>query len=226
LRAQDAPPPAAEADDASRVLGDIEGWLLAAYSDDQPDDASGLDDPLELTDLTPSGASVDGLLGRTTNEPDSPVPVSARLAKVLAGATLGLGCNASALYELDDATTELSMRSMVGLSAVRLMDDPRPLRGAIADLEAMCGAAVVLEDDTMNAYWRVPEPCGAAVCVPVATASMVLGTLWFFCDAPREFDDNATNLMEIVAGRLALELEIESLRESRRASVWSSPDSP
>ena len=64
--------------------------------------------------------------------------------------------------------------------------------------------------------WHVPEPCGAAVCVPISTPTMILGTLWFYADDARDFDDHETNLAEIVAGRIATELERDMLiREGR-----------
>jgi serine phosphatase RsbU (regulator of sigma subunit) len=40
---------------------------------------------------------------------------------------------------------------------------------------------------------------------------MPLGTLWMFCTRPRDFTDQQTNLVEIIAGRLAADLEREVL---------------
>src|SRR5262249_31317690 len=95
----------------------------------------------------------------------------------------------------------------------------RPLRGSLADLEALLGHAVVLTDKALHAHWRVPEQAFAAcVCVPVASANMPLGTLWLFAREPREFSDSQTNIIEVVAGRLAADLERQLLAdEARRA---------
>ena len=51
----------------------------------------------------------------------------------------------------------------------------------------------------------------AAVCVPVSTPTIPLGTLWLFSSRTRDFTDQETNIVEIVAGRLAAELEREML---------------
>jgi len=134
-----------------------------------------------------------------------------RLEAVLEAGAASVGCQAAGLYLLDAATTELKLRATWGLPAERLTAPARPLPDAIADLEAMSGHAVVLEDDTLAAYWNVPEPCAAAVCVPISSPSTVLGTLWIFSDESRPFSDDETNRIEIVAGRLAADLEREML---------------
>jgi serine phosphatase RsbU (regulator of sigma subunit) len=112
---------------------------------------------------------------------------------------------------LDTATTQLKLRSTWGLPPRRLTEPARPLQGAIADLEALTGHAVVLKDDALIDYFRTPEPCAAAVCVPVSTPSTVLGTLWIFSQEKRDFSDKQVNLLEIIAGRVAGELERDAL---------------
>lgn len=134
-----------------------------------------------------------------------------RLTAVLQGGAQAVGCQAAALYLLDEATTSLKLRVAWGLPTARLVDPPRPLKGALADLEALAGHAVVLEDTSLLAHWRCPEAFAAAACVPVSTATVPLGTLWVFCDHVREFSAHETNLLEIVAGRIASELEREML---------------
>ena len=137
--------------------------------------------------------------------------LSERLEAVLRGGAQSLRCDAAAMYLLDDDTTELKLRAQWGLGAQRLAEPGRPLAGALADLEALSGHAVVLEDDVLMELWRVPEPAGAAVCVPISGPSSVLGTLWLFCHAPRKFSATETNLAEILAGRLAADLDREAL---------------
>ena len=134
-----------------------------------------------------------------------------RLEAVLRGGAEAIGCRAAGLYLLDAATTELKLRSCWGLPVARLTEPARPLSGAVADLEALSGSAVVLEEDMVMGAWNVPEPCGAAVCVPISTSTTILGTLWMFADLPRPFDEKQTNLVEIIAGRLAADLEREAL---------------
>lgn len=134
-----------------------------------------------------------------------------RLTAVLQGGAQAVGCQAAALYLLDEATTSLKLRAAWGLPPTRLVDPPRPLKGAMADLEALAGHAVVLEDTSLLAHWRCPEAYPAAACVPVSTATVPLGTLWVFCDRVREFSAQETNLLEIVAGRISSDLEREML---------------
>jgi phosphoserine phosphatase RsbU/P len=137
--------------------------------------------------------------------------VAARLEAVLRGGAEAVGCTAAALYLLDEATTELKLRSCWGLAFERLTAPARPLQGATADQEALLGHVVVLDDAVTMPYWRAPEDFPVAVCVPVSTATTLLGTLWFFATQPCAFDDHQTNLLEIVAGRVAAELEREML---------------
>ncbi len=81
----------------------------------------------------------------------------------------------------------------------------------MADLEALLGHAVVLDDGAAMRSWNMPEDFPAAVCVPVSTPTTLLGTLWVFANRPRDFNDRETNLLEVIAGRLASDLEREML---------------
>lgn len=134
-----------------------------------------------------------------------------RLESILAGGARAVGCQAAALYLLDADTTSLKMRSVWGLPRRKLAAPARPLEGALADLEALLGHAIVLEDAHSNLPWTAPEDFPAAVCVPVSTPTVPLGTFWIFSTQPRDFSDDETNIIEIVAGRLAVELEREML---------------
>ena len=138
--------------------------------------------------------------------------LAARLRAVLQGGAEAVGAQAAALYMLDEATTELKLRSAWGLAPGRLIDPGRPLKGALADLEALLGHAVVLEDTALMHRWKVPEEgFGAAVCVPVSTSTSILGTLWIFSTGRRDFSPQQTNIIEMVAGRVASDLEREML---------------
>ena len=134
-------------------------------------------------------------------------------AALLAGGE-AVGCDAAALYLLDEGTSELKLRSSWGLPFDRLTAPARPLQGAVADLEALLGHAVVLNDDSLMATWNVPEDFPTAVCVPVSSPTTLLGTLWVFSNEKRDFNDRETNIVEVVAGRLASDLEREMLLRS------------
>ncbi|MDP6442906.1 MAG: SpoIIE family protein phosphatase [Pirellulaceae bacterium] len=151
--------------------------------------------------------------------PEEGLHLAARLESVLKAGAESLGCQAVAAYMLDDATTHLKMRACWGLPRDRFVSPPRPLRGAIADLEALIGHAVVIDDAIMFPHWKCPEEkFGSALCVPISTPSSPLGTLWFYRDAAGSFDDQQTNLAELVAGRIAADLEREILLQQQLAT--------
>lgn len=146
------------------------------------------------------------------DDDDQAPSLGERLEAVLKGGAEAVGCHAAALYLLDSGTTELKLRSGWGLPRRRFAEPARPLRPALADLEALLGHAVVLTEPMLSEYWKVPEAgYPACVCVPVASPSMPLGTLWVFSKEEREFNDAQTNILEVVAGRLAADLERELL---------------
>ncbi len=142
---------------------------------------------------------------------DDELHLAVRLEAVLEAGAKAAGCQAAAVYMLDDATRQLKLRSCWGLPKSRLLEPPRQLRGAAADLEALVGHAVVMEDTTLLPHWKVPEEFRSAVCVPISSPTTPLGTFWVFCDRVREFTVDQTNLIEIVAGRVAADLEREML---------------
>ncbi|MDY0165237.1 MAG: SpoIIE family protein phosphatase [Thermoguttaceae bacterium] len=142
---------------------------------------------------------------------DEQAHLADRLEAVLKGGANAVGCQAAALYLLDEATTQLKLHSCWGLPLDRLTAPPRTLKGAVADLEAMLGHAVVLDDHVSLRHWNPPEDFAAAVCVPVSSPTTILGTLWFFADRRRGFSGHETNILEVVAGRIASDLEREML---------------
>ena len=137
-----------------------------------------------------------------------------RLEAILGSAATAVGCSAAGLYMLDESTSCLKLRASFGLPPDRLLAPPRPLVSAIADLEALVGHAVVLEDTRLLPHWKCPEDFAGAACVPVSSPTTPLGTLWVFCEQTRDFSALETNLLECVAGRIAAELEREMLLAS------------
>ncbi|MCE5266795.1 MAG: SpoIIE family protein phosphatase [Planctomycetaceae bacterium] len=137
--------------------------------------------------------------------------LAARLQAVLKAGAEAVDANAAALYLLDEATTNLKLRNAYGLPFERLLSPPRPLAGALADLEAMLGHVVVLDHNDDTCSWNMPEDFAAAACIPVSTPTTLLGTLWVFSNEKRDFDSRQTNILEVVAGRIASDLEREML---------------
>ena len=118
---------------------------------------------------------------------------------------------AASLYLLDSQQKMLKLRSCWGLPEERLLDPPKPLHDSVADVEAILGQIVVVNEDYLLETWRVPEDFPMAVCLPVTSAQCVWGTLWLFADQRRDCTEHELNLMEYIAGRVATELEKSSL---------------
>jgi len=142
---------------------------------------------------------------------DEEAHLAERLESTLRCGGEAIDCDAAALYLLDDETRVLKLRAAWNLPSERFLEEPRPLRGSVAELEALVGNAVVIENTELLPHWGVPEEFAAAVCVPVSTPSTLLGVLWYFAMESRPFPVDQTNLIEIVAGRLSAELEREIL---------------
>lgn len=142
---------------------------------------------------------------------DEETHLAARLESILRCGAEAVGCQAAAAYLLDDDTSYLKLRSCWGLPKQRLLDPPRPLQGASTDLEALVGHAVILKDPSCLPDWLSGENVQAAVCVPISSPTVPLGTLWILSDTARSFDHHESNLVEMVAGRISAELEREIL---------------
>ncbi|MGL5095542.1 MAG: GAF domain-containing protein, partial [Planctomycetia bacterium] len=126
-----------------------------------------------------------------------------RLGAVLRGAAKGLAFEAAELWLLDDATKRLRRRAAWQDGDRDVAGAPqRVLVDAEADLAALAGGAVVLEDRATTRRWRLHRSAGAAVGVPVSSDLTIHGVLWLLCDSAREFGDGEVELIEVVAGRL------------------------
>jgi serine phosphatase RsbU (regulator of sigma subunit) len=235
LRYEQAPPGLGEVWSATietdRVTGTDAGRLVLAAPAPSAEETNDGSQPIDFRQVRPLALSIAGLvrevvalrqeLRQREAELAAGVPIVARRAEephlaerleaVLKSGAEAIGCQAAGLYLLDESTSELKLRAVFGLPQERLLAAARPLRGAMADLEALVGHAVVLEDTSLLPHWRCPEDFPTAVCVPVSSPSMPLGTLWVFSEEQRDFTSEETNLLEIVAGRLAADLEREML---------------
>lgn len=142
-----------------------------------------------------------------TSHPDEPAHLAERLESVLKACSHAVGCQAAAVYLLDESTRTLKLRACWGLPKSRFAAPPRPLRGAAADLEALVGHAVIVREAERLPSWQIPEEFHAAVCVPISSPTTPFGTLWVFSESRRDFTVDETNIVEIVAGRIASDLE-------------------
>jgi len=142
-----------------------------------------------------------------TSHPDRQQETADRLESILESTARSIGAVSAAIYLLDDATSNLKMRSCIGLPRNRLADPPRELRGSLADLEALLGNAVLLTDIRMMREWPSPEDFGAALVVPIGTATMPHGTMWFWSDDPRSYSSTEIEVANLAAGRIMGEIE-------------------
>jgi hypothetical protein len=122
-----------------------------------------------------------------------------------------LNCQAASFYALEAKTNLLKLRSCWGLPEERLLSSDRQLHDSIADLEAILGQAVILNEDYLFDAWGAPEDFPTAICVPVTSTVSIIGTLWFFSEQRRHFSEHDLGVLEIITGRLASELERASL---------------
>jgi len=189
-----------------------EAWeLLELTGANRPANGHG-SDPLS------SGTSTSARL--TPARPRAGVPLAKRVEALLRTAGELVACDAAAAYLLDDATSQLKMCASWGRPGRRLALPVRPLRGQLADLEALLGQAVVIQRAAETPEWKIPEDCGAAACVPIATNSP-LGTLWTFSSKPRGFTPDQVQMLDVVAGRIAAEVERDNLlQESAVLKAW------
>jgi hypothetical protein len=136
---------------------------------------------------------------------------------VLRGAAKGLcyeqgGFQAAELWLLDDSSRSVGLvarwSSKSSSLAARPASTRRQLADAPAEVAALAGGAVVLETSRDALAWELNSPAlGAAICLPVASDATIHGVLWLLADAARKIPDEAVELAEVVAGRLALEVE-------------------
>ncbi len=131
----------------------------------------------------------------------------------------------AALYLLDDGTQNLNLRTHVGFGQSQGPNPSRDLSRAKADLEALLGNVVVMEDSSRFTSWDIPAECGAAICVPISSANNLLGSLWIFDVRPRDFTGIEANMVEIIAGRIAAELERITLLHVARQTKLSGRES-
>jgi phosphoserine phosphatase RsbU/P len=115
--------------------------------------------------------------------------------------------DAAAVYLLDDATSELKMRSCWGMPASALAGPPRPLRGSLGDLEALLGNAVLIENTRIAPEWSCPEPYAAAMCIPIGSPTMPYGTIWFFSDHIRDFQATDIDAGKAAADKILSDIE-------------------
>ncbi|WP_164101506.1 PP2C family protein-serine/threonine phosphatase [Candidatus Laterigemmans baculatus] len=140
------------------------------------------------------------------------------IAAILREGAEATRCDAAGLYLLDDKTSQLKLRAVSGLPTSRLSHPPRQLRGSLADLEALVGSVVTLDDTAAMPEWSSPEPFAAAICVAVSVDDTPIGTLWFWSSRPTEFQAAEKAAAKLTASLLASRLTSDTLTERMAAA--------
>lgn len=128
------------------------------------------------------------------------------VGELLAACSRIAGAASAAVCLIDDESKHLTTQFSQG--DADWLGATRPLPNCPADIEALCGSAIVMKDAESVKNWHCPNNCKSAICLPISSATTLLGTLWVFGDQPQDFDDQTIYLLEIIAGRVAAELEL------------------
>jgi serine phosphatase RsbU (regulator of sigma subunit) len=142
-----------------------------------------------------------------TRSQDDDLEMADRFESILESSCRSIQATAAAIYLLDDATSELKMRACWNLPIDSLMAPARTLRGSLADLEALLGNAVLIEDTACSPNWPSPEDFASAIVVPIGSVSMPHGTIWFWSDRRRNYHVTEVEVANMASGRVMGELE-------------------
>ena len=147
------------------------------------------------------------------------------IEKTLADAAAACGCDAAAMYLLDDHTQYLNTRAVFGLPAQRLEQEARLLRGSRGDLEAMVQGVVAIDDlvAASTDTWNCPESFAAGICASILSDDVPIGTLWLFANDPAEFGLAEAAAARMAASQLSLQLNQASLDRKTKSSSADDP---
>ncbi len=144
---------------------------------------------------------------------DEQASLADRMLEALHRAAEQTSSDAAAIYLLDDTTSELKMRCCWGMPASSLARPARNLRGSLADLEALMGNAVLIENTRIAPEWNCPESYAAAMCVPIGSPTMPHGTLWLFSDHIRDFESADIDAARAATDKILSDIERSVLAE-------------
>ena len=161
--------------------------------------------------------------------------LSRRIDEVLEDIAISTDCQAVGMYMLDEATSQLKLRAIHGWDAQQFSAQPRQLRGALADLEALVGS--VVEVDCRLDRDMGDSPFASAMCVAINVADTPVGTLWIWSKEGRTFSPRDQRAAKLASQLLARELTFDrmqqrsqiaskAVRPLRAASAWQERQQP
>ncbi len=131
-----------------------------------------------------------------------------QIEQTLSDATVACGCDAAAMYMLDDETKYLKTRAIHEMPVQRLEEEPRELRLSRGDLESMVQGVVAVDDLDAGGVdtWNCPESFAAGICASIESDGVPIGTLWCFKQEKAEFTPADTAAARLAASKLSLQL--------------------
>ncbi|MEM7456491.1 MAG: GAF domain-containing protein [Planctomycetota bacterium] len=159
------------------------------------------------------GASVPGTLVPISGQAETEGRLANRLSTLLETTTRTASASAAAFYVLDEDAKFLNLSAQIGFDPASSQEaevTQRELARCTADIEALAGHAIVMASPDQAITWNSPLKSRSAICLPVASATTIIGTLWIFADQKRDYADELINILEIIAGRIAAEVECAS----------------
>lgn len=187
--------------EAINVTSEQDAWALLEQLDHLIQQVKAAEGTIELQEArlaTAVGVSI---------RKDEAELLTGRLKETLKRAVEQTASDAAAIYLLDDSTSELKMRACHGLSSKALTSDARPLRGALADLEALMGNAVLVENTKLAPEWNCPEDFAAAFCLPIGSPTMPQGTLWLWSQHVRDFGNHDIEIAKSASDKVLVDIE-------------------
>ncbi len=143
--------------------------------------------------------------------PDDEARQWAFFQQILKSAIDLLGFESAALCVLNEQTNALVFRVVAGAHFDDRLGYYRDLRICRGDVTAMTGNVLTLGRKAEIFAWETPVSCRSAICVPIASLDNIMGTLWLTSDRRRTSSDEDLQVLEIIAGRIACEMERRSL---------------
>lgn len=190
-----------DADPVGTVTSEEDAWALLEQLDHLIQELKSAEHVIELQE-----AQLATAVGVSLRKDEAEL-LTGRLKESLKRATEQSGSDAAAIYLLDDATSELKMRCCWGLPAASLASPARPLRGALADLEALMGNAVLIENTKLALEWNCPEDFAAAFCLPIGSPTMPQGTLWLWSRHIRDFTSSDIEIAKTASDKILVDIE-------------------
>src|SRR6056297_2747565 len=141
-----------------------------------------------------------------------------KLEAILRDAIEATGCDAGAVYLMDEETTELRRRAQVGLPEPHAIAATRPMRGALGDLEALINGVMSVDDlgGLEGEIWNSPEPFASGICAAVGEDDLPLGTLWLWSVQPRSFEASHRAVARLAASHSVSEIARENLSRQQQ----------